>query len=70
MFRTTFPWWLPGAALTIFGLAIVVFPELLALMVATAFIFGGVSWLMAGYTAQKIRRDNPKRQVFYYDIWR
>ena len=33
--NTSSPWWLPGAALILFGIAIVLFPELLALMVAS-----------------------------------
>lgn len=41
-------WWLPGAAMIFFGVLIFVFPELLAYIVATAFIGFGVAMIMGG----------------------
>nr|PZN57923.1 MAG: hypothetical protein DIU68_03120 [Chloroflexota bacterium] len=66
--RSSLPWWLPGAALVLFGLLIVIFPELLALMVATAFIMIGLTWLSFGYAAHKARRERRTR-VYTYDYW-
>lgn len=67
-YKTT-PWWLPGLLLVLFGVTIVIFPELLALMVASAFILTGTSWLMMGYAARK-QRQQTAQQVFYYEPWR
>ncbi|MEZ4670927.1 MAG: hypothetical protein R3E39_23740 [Anaerolineae bacterium] len=62
-------WWLPGAGLLFFGLMIAVFPELLALMVASAFIMIGISWLLMGWGVR--RRDNTPTQStrYYYQRW-
>lgn len=57
MVRLDFPWWLPGAALMTFGLMVAVFPELLALLVAAAFMFVGMSSLAAGWSARRFRQD-------------
>jgi uncharacterized membrane protein HdeD (DUF308 family) len=65
MVRTS-PWWLPGALLVLFGITVMIMPELLAWMVASAFIFAGVSWLAAAWTARKQRRN---LRVFYFDRW-
>lgn len=70
-------WWLPGAALIVFGLLIFIYPELLAFIVATAFIGVGVTMLSVGrgfrqamrgqvtsyrmYTSQQ----RPPNQVYY-----
>jgi hypothetical protein len=68
MFRTNAPWWLPGTLMVLFGLTIVVFPELLALMVASALIMIGLTWLLLAWNARKLRR-NTMQQTFYYDRW-
>lgn len=61
-------WWLPGAVLVFFGLMIVIFPELLALMVASAFMMIGVSWLLMGWGVR--RRDNRSATTtYYYQRW-
>ncbi len=41
-------WWLPGTALIVFGILIIVYPQLLAYFVATAFIGSGLSMIAAG----------------------
>lgn len=69
MNHTNAPWWLPGAALVIFGVLIVLFPELLALMVATAFAFVGSLWLAIGYIARKNQRQ-PNSRLYIYDRMR
>jgi hypothetical protein len=64
--RSTTPWWLPGAALVLFGVAIVVFPELLSLLVASAFIIAGGTWLSMAYTARKLRQEARRAPVYVY----
>jgi hypothetical protein len=65
---TLSPWWLPGAALAFFGLMIAIFPELLALIVASAFVFTGISWLMIGWSARRARVNERKAaRVYYFD---
>ena len=64
--RSTTPWWLPGAALVLFGVSIVVFPELLSLLVASAFIIAGGVWLSVASAARKLRRDNRQSPVYVY----
>ena len=61
MIRMDIAWWLPGAALLLFGLLIAVFPELLALLVASAFVFAGASLLTAGYSARRFRQQMQPR---------
>lgn len=59
--RSSTMWWIPGAALLFFGFMIAVFPELLALMVASAFMFIGGAYLLTGWTIQRSRRETPAR---------
>ncbi len=59
------PWWLPGAALAFFGLMIAVFPELLSLIVASAFLMAGMSWLMVGWSARR-KRDQRRNSAWVY----
>ncbi|MDX2139812.1 MAG: hypothetical protein SF123_17130 [Chloroflexota bacterium] len=56
MYRMTLPWWIPGAVLVTFGLLIAIFPELLSLLVASAFLFAGLSLLAAGWSGQRFRQ--------------
>lgn len=65
--RTNGPWWLPGAALVIFGLAIVIFPELLSLMVASAFVIAGMSWLFIASKARKFTQKRAPTMYVYRD---
>jgi predicted membrane protein len=55
MFRLDVPWWLPGSALLLFGILIAIFPELLSLLVASTFIFAGVSLLAGMWSARRFR---------------
>lgn len=68
MLRTTSPWWMPGVLLVLFGVTIIVFPELLALMVASAFVLAGALWLSIGYAARKAQRDIGT-SVIRYERW-
>ncbi len=61
MYRIDLPWWLPGAALLVSGLLIVIYPELLALLVASAFVFAGTGLLMAGWAARRYRQQMRRR---------
>jgi drug/metabolite transporter (DMT)-like permease len=65
--RMNTPWWLPGAALILFGVAMVVFPELLALLVASAFIIAGGTWLSIAYTGRKLRHERRSPVYVYRD---
>ncbi len=61
-------WWLPGAALIAFGVMIAVFPELLALMVASSFFVIGFGWLTFGWSMRRLeQRSRTTRQVYYYE---
>lgn len=65
------PWWLPGAVPIVFGVAIILFPELLALLVASALIFTGITVLALTWSARKLRRQPPKggSTIYTYDRW-
>lgn len=63
-----YPWWLPGAALAFFGVMIAIFPELLALLVASAFLLTGLSWLMIGWSA-RVMKERKAAKVYYYERW-
>ncbi|MEM6282474.1 MAG: hypothetical protein AAF787_09810 [Chloroflexota bacterium] len=41
-------WWLPGAALIFLGVLIIIYPQLLAYIVAAVFISIGVGMIIAG----------------------
>jgi hypothetical protein len=69
MSRSTSPWWVPGALLILFGVTIVIFPELLALMVASFFILAGAFWLSMAYGARKLRRE-ASQQIYQPNQWR
>ena len=59
-------WWLPGASLIFFGILVFIFPELLAFIVAAAFISLGVILL----TVQRMMRRPFSRSVTGYRIYR
>jgi uncharacterized membrane protein len=68
MMGPTRMWWLPGAVMIFFGVMIAVFPELLALMVASAFFVLGLGWLSFGWTMRRWeKRSRDTRQVYYYE---
>jgi Flp pilus assembly protein TadB len=52
-------WWLlmaPGITLTLVGLAILVWPELLAYMVASVLLFGGVTLMAWSWRMRRLER--------------
>jgi uncharacterized membrane protein HdeD (DUF308 family) len=64
-------WWLlmmPGLLLTLLALAILVWPELLAYMVATALLFGGVSLLLWGWSVRRAEQRAKKASPVYYEV--
>ncbi len=58
-------WWFPGAMLMLAGLMIAIFPELLSLIVASALLFVGLTWLVGGWQANRWRKQNRNANVVY-----
>jgi len=59
----------PGLFLTLVALAILLWPELLAYMVAGVLLFGGLSLLTWGWTMQRLQRSSASRATHVqYDI--
>lgn len=69
MYPIATAWWLPGAALILFGLAIVIFPELLSLLVALALIFGGVNLLIWGSWMRRAQTQRVHIHQFNQRQW-
>jgi hypothetical protein len=64
-------WWLamvPGLALTLMALAILVWPELLAYMVAAAMLFVGLSLVAWGWATRPRNRKPQGENVVYYEV--
>lgn len=59
----------PGLFLTLMALAILVWPELLAYLVAGVLLFAGISLLTWGWTMQRAQRSAGSRTTYVeYDI--
>ncbi len=59
----------PGLLLTLMALAILLWPELLAYMVAGVLLFGGLSLLTCGWTMRRLQRSSVSRTTHVqYDI--
>ncbi|MDQ3249602.1 MAG: hypothetical protein M3Q45_10420 [Chloroflexota bacterium] len=61
-------WWLvmaPGLVLSLFALAILVWPQLLAYMVAGILLFAGVSLTLWGWSMRQVERRNRGVAVRY-----
>ncbi|MCB0061061.1 MAG: hypothetical protein KDE19_03065 [Caldilineaceae bacterium] len=59
----------PGLFLIFMALAILVWPELLAYLVAGALLFAGISLLTWGWTMQRAQRSARQRTTYVtYDI--
>jgi Flp pilus assembly protein TadB len=57
-------WWLvmlPGLSLVFIGLAILIWPELLAYMVATLFLFAGITLTLWGWQMRRMRQHLHRR---------
>lgn len=65
-------WWLvmaPGLALTFFALAILIWPELLAYLVATVLLFAGVSLTVWGWSMRQMERRRGRNGAVRYDVF-
>ena len=61
---------IPGILLTLMALAILVWPELLAYMVAGAMLFGGLSLLTWGWRMRQLaKRAERQSTVVHYDVY-
>lgn len=73
MYRTGRPansavWWAfmaPGLLLSLMAIAILVWPELLAYMVATILLFIGISLTIWGWSMRQIGKSQSQRTVYY-----
>jgi Flp pilus assembly protein TadB len=66
-------WWLlmtPGIALSLVALAILVWPELLAYMVASILLFAGVTLMMWSWRMRRVeRRIHRDTATMYRNHW-
>lgn len=59
----------PGLFLTLMALAILLWPELLAYLVAGALLFAGLSLLTWGWSMQRLQRSAERHQTYvHYEI--
>ena len=61
-------WWVlmaPGLLLSLMAIAILVWPELLAYMIATVLLFAGISLTLWGWSMRKIGSQTSQRTVYY-----
>ncbi len=60
----------PGLLLTLMALAILLWPELLAYMVAGAMLFGGLSLITWGWSLRRLHRTKRDQStVVHYDVY-
>lgn len=65
-------WWLvmaPGVLLTLVAVAILVWPELLAYLVATAMLFAGLSLTIWGWLLRQAEQRRSRDGNIRYDIF-
>ena len=61
-------WWVlmaPGLLLSLMAIAILVWPELLAYMIATVLLFAGISLTLWGWSMRKLGNQTSQRTVYY-----
>lgn len=58
----------PGLVLVLVGIAIIVWPQLLAYMVASVLLFAGVSLLLWGWSLRKVERQRAQQHTVYYEV--
>jgi hypothetical protein len=64
-------WWLvmaPGLMLTLLALAILVWPELLAYLVASVLLFAGLWLTFWGWTMRQAERRQREGATVYYEV--
>ena len=60
----------PGLLLSLMALAILLWPELLAYMVAGAMLFGGISLITWGWSLRQLNRTTRNQStVVHYDVY-
>jgi hypothetical protein len=65
------PWWMlmaPGLALIALALAILIWPELLAYLVASAILFAGIMLTLWGWSVRRALRRAPRQDQVYYEV--
>lgn len=63
-------WWLvmmPGLLLTLTAMAILIWPELLAYMVASVLLFAGISLSLWGWSMHQAEKRQRRDNVVYYE---
>jgi len=63
-------WWLvmmPGLLLTATAMAILIWPELLAYMVASVLLFTGISLSLWGWSLRQAEKRQRRDPVVYYE---
>ncbi len=61
---------IPGLLLTLMALAILLWPELLAYMVAGAMLFGGITLITWGWSIRRLHRAaRSQSTVVRYDVY-
>ena len=63
-------WWLvmaPGLVLTLAAVAILLWPELLAYLVATVMLFAGVSLTVWGWSMRQLEQRRGRNVTMRYD---
>lgn len=58
----------PGLMLTLMGIAIILWPQLLAYMVAGVLLFAGVSLLLWGWSLRRAERLRAQQRTVYYEV--
>lgn len=60
----------PGLFLTLVALAILVWPELLAYLVASALLFGGLTLLTWGWSMRRMARSSNRQSTYVqYEVY-
>jgi hypothetical protein len=58
----------PGLLLTLSAIAILIWPELLAYLVATVMLFAGLSLTFWGWSLRQVERRPRSQNTTYYEV--